>query len=113
GIRGFSLVALGAAGFSVLALELLGAPATADESATVDPSRAIQGIIAGIGFLGAGAVIQREAGVSGTSTGAAVWLAGAIGAASGFGFYGLATALTVIGVLIFVVIGFVQKLLSS
>ena len=52
-----------------------------------DMSRVIHGVVAGIGFLGAGAIIkqQREANVQGLTTAAGVWMTAAIGIACGLG----------------------------
>ena len=57
GLRTFMLVSVGAAGFSLIVMELIyGISET--EPLQMDPSRVMQGIIGGIGFLGAGAIIQ-------------------------------------------------------
>src|SRR5690606_28071755 len=51
----------------------------------------VQGVLTGIGFLGAGAIIRNgRAQVIGTATGASIWAAGAMGLMLGFGLYGLA-----------------------
>lgn len=109
GIRGYMMVALGAAGFAILNLELGGALHSQENGFSIDPSRSIQGLIGGIGFLGAGAIIHRKAGVRGMATGAGIWLSGAIGMACGFGSYLLAFSLTGIAVFILVVVGFIRK----
>ena len=79
GIRTHMLVALGAALF-VLVPQQAG-------MAIADMSRVIQGIVAGIGFLGAGAIIkqQREENVQGLTTAAGIWMTAAIGIACGLG----------------------------
>ena len=79
GIRTHMLVALGAALF-VLVPQQAG-------MGIADMSRVIQGIVAGIGFLGAGAIIkqQREENVQGLTTAAGVWMTAAIGIACGLG----------------------------
>ena len=79
GIRTHMLVALGAALF-VLVPQQAG-------MAITDMSRVIQGIVAGIGFLGAGAIIkqQREENVQGLTTAAGIWMTAAIGIACGLG----------------------------
>ena len=109
GIRGYMLVALGSAGFAILSIELAAAVYESQEGFKIDPSRAIQGLIGGIGFLGAGAIIQREAGVLGMATGASIWLAGAIGMACGYGSYFLAVAMTLIALFILVIIGLLHR----
>ena len=47
--------------------------------AHIDPSRVVEGIVGGIGFLGTGAIIQSRGAVKGLTTGANMWLAGALG----------------------------------
>lgn len=70
----------------------------------VDPSRIAAGIVTGIGFLGAGAIIKARAQmVKGLTTAASLWVVAAIGMAVGAGFY-LGAGLTT--VLIFVVLMF-------
>lgn len=79
GIRTHMLVAIGAALF-VLVPQQAG-------MLIADQSRVIQGIVTGIGFLGAGAIIKHrsEEDVKGLTTAAGVWLTGAIGIACGLG----------------------------
>lgn len=79
GIRTHMLVAIGAALFVLM-------PQQAGME-IADQSRVIQGIVTGIGFLGAGAIIKHrsEEDVKGLTTAAGVWLTGAIGIACGLG----------------------------
>jgi len=53
---------------------------------SVDPGRIAAGVVTGIGFLGAGAIIRDTVGVKGLTTAASVWVASAIGLAVGCGF---------------------------
>lgn len=85
------LVVLGSAAFTLIALRMGRSIAPAvGEAATFDRSRAVQGIIGGIGFLGAGAIIQSRGAVHGLTTAAAMWVVGAIGVACGAGYYAIA-----------------------
>lgn len=79
GLRTHMLVALGAALFVLV-------PAQAGMSLS-DLSRVLQGVIAGIGFLGAGAIIKlsQDREIRGLTTAASVWLTAAIGIAAGMG----------------------------
>ncbi|MEY4563686.1 MAG: hypothetical protein RLZZ618_2963 [Pseudomonadota bacterium] len=79
GVRTHMLVAMGAALF-VLVPQQAG-------MAIADVSRVMQGVIAGIGFLGAGAILraQAEENVRGLTTAASVWMTAAIGIACGLG----------------------------
>lgn len=64
---------------------------------TLDPTRMAQGIMTGIGFLGAGAIIKEGLTVRGLTTAASIWITAAIGVMIGIGFFFpaiLATALT-------------------
>lgn len=85
GIRTYMLVALGAAGFSILTIEFSAALAATDIAS--DPTRIVQGLIGAIGFLGAGAIIQGDERVGGMATAASLWVAGAVGMAAGLGYY--------------------------
>jgi len=62
----------------------------------IDPTRTVQGIVTGIGFLGAGIIMQDGLRISGLTTAASIWAAGAIGILAGFGLYGAATILTLL-----------------
>jgi putative Mg2+ transporter-C (MgtC) family protein len=53
----------------------------------LDPGRIAAGVITGIGFLGAGAIIRDREGVKGLTTAASLWVVAAIGLATGCGFY--------------------------
>lgn len=67
------------------------------ERVTVDPTRMAQGIMTGIGFLGAGVIMKDGLSVRGLTTAASIWITAAIGILVGIGFYfpaGIATALT-------------------
>ncbi|MDO9419261.1 MAG: MgtC/SapB family protein [Herminiimonas sp.] len=79
GFRTHMLVALGAALFVLVPLEAGITPA--------DLSRVLQGVITGVGFLGAGAIIKlsQEQEIKGLTTAASVWLTAAIGVAAGMG----------------------------
>jgi putative Mg2+ transporter-C (MgtC) family protein len=55
--------------------------------ATIDPTRLAQGIMTGIGFVGAGAIIKEGFSVRGLTTAASIWITAAIGILTGIGFY--------------------------
>lgn len=98
GVRTHMLVAVGAALF-VLVPQQAGA-------SLADISRVMQGLIAGVGFLGAGAIIMgnRQVSTSGLTTAAGIWLTAAIGVAAGIGREATAVLATLIALLIFIVI---------
>lgn len=64
--------------------------------AGVDPTRVIQGIVTGIGFLGAGLIMKDGMSISGLTTAASIWASSAIGVLVGVGFYGAAILLSLI-----------------
>jgi putative Mg2+ transporter-C (MgtC) family protein len=92
GLRTLVLISTGAALFTVASVYAFG---------DGDPSRVAAGVVAGIGFLGAGVIIRRRAGgVEGITTASAIWIVAAIGLASGVGLYLIATITTVIVMLV-------------
>ena len=76
GLRTHSLICVGAAMFTV-----------AGELAFNGDSRLAAGVVTGIGFLGAGAILHRHASVEGLTTAATMWVVAAIGLAVGGGLY--------------------------
>ena len=76
-------------------------PGTELPRVAIDPTRMAQGIMTGIGFLGAGVIVREGLTVRGLTTAASIWITAAIGILAGIGFYfpvAVATALT-LGVL--------------
>lgn len=109
GLRTHMLVSLGAAAFLLVGYEILFATAEGDPSARIDPTRIVEGVIGGIGFLGAGSIIRSGGSVHGITTGAAIWIAGAIGVACATGNLVLAVMVTVLALIIVLVLGYVQS----
>ena len=64
--------------------------------AAVDPTRVVQGIVTGVGFLGAGLIMKDGRNITGLTTAASIWASSAIGVLVGIGFYGAAILLSVI-----------------
>ena len=74
------------------------------ERANIDPTRMAQGIMTGIGFLGAGVIMREGLTVRGLTTAASIWVTAGIGVMIGVGFYfpaGIATAMTLIVLSVF------------
>ena len=90
GLRTNMIVAMGACLFTILSLT--GFPSTG----TADPARVAAQIVSGIGFLGAGLILQHKNHVRGLTTAATVWLVAAIGMAVGVKAYFLATVATLL-----------------
>ncbi|RMJ03847.1 putative Mg(2+) transport ATPase [Marinobacter litoralis] len=105
GLRSHMLVSLGASAFIMMGMHILLATAEGDPSARIDPTRIVEGVVGGIGFLGAGCIIQSRGNVQGITTGASIWIAGAIGVACGLGTIVLAALLTGFALVTVVVLG--------
>jgi putative Mg2+ transporter-C (MgtC) family protein len=89
GLRTHMLVSLGACLFTVVSV-----------SFAVDPARIAAGIVAGIGFIGAGTIWAEKDKVKGITTAASLWATAAIGLTAGIGDYPLAAVVTVLVVII-------------
>lgn len=89
GLRTFPLVAVASCGFVQAAEHMI---ATSPEGM----ARIVEGVIAGMGFIGGGAILRQENSVKGTATAASLWVTGAIGVAVGLGSYDVALVLSLI-----------------
>lgn len=98
GLRTFPLVALAACGFVLIARNVFAGNETAQ-------ARVLQGVITGIGFIGGGAILKHESGVTGTASAASIWNTGAIGIAVAFGRLETAVLLSVLNFVTLMVIG--------
>ncbi|HJU75005.1 MAG TPA: MgtC/SapB family protein [Gemmatimonadaceae bacterium] len=95
GLRTHAIVALGSAIITLLAV----LPPSDGTSA----SRALQGVITGVGFLGAGVILRTETGsVRGLTTAGTIWLAASFGAACGLGYWSVAAVAAGIALLILI-----------
>jgi putative Mg2+ transporter-C (MgtC) family protein len=86
GFRTFPLVALGSSAFVTLARGIYGASLEAE-------ARVLQGLLAGIGFIGAGVILKGEGHVRGLATAASLWNTCAIGAAVAYDRFDIAVLL--------------------
>lgn len=88
GAGAFVLVAIGSSALMAVTLNFALSSMAEDEAMSIDPTRLIQGIVGGIGFLGAGAIMSpsKDGRLKGVRSGAAIWAVGAIGVACGLGF---------------------------
>jgi putative Mg2+ transporter-C (MgtC) family protein len=108
GMRTHILVALAAATFAVVTLELM-AHANAEGVTSTDPIRVIEAVTAGVAFLAAGTIIFSRGEVHGLTTGASLWLSGAIGVACGIGYYFIAVLATILAFFVLTVLRWVEK----
>jgi putative Mg2+ transporter-C (MgtC) family protein len=79
--------------------------------AAADPTRSIQGIMTGIGFLGAGVIIKDGFTIRGISTAASIWMTAAIGVIIGVGFYGAAVSATIVALTAMTFLGRIERML--
>ena len=94
GLRVFPLVAVGACAYVFLGQQLF----TGEHQK--EQSQFLQGLMSGIGFIGAGAIVKHGGDVRGVATAAAVWTTGAIGVAVAYGYYAIAVSLSAINLVI-------------
>jgi putative Mg2+ transporter-C (MgtC) family protein len=109
GLRTQMMVGLGAAMFTMVTLQLCQTMLEAGGAARLDPLRVIQGIVGGIGFLGAGTIIQARGSVQGITTAATIWVVGAFGIACGLGCYFLAGVGIGFSLIILSVVGILER----
>lgn len=102
GLRTNLLICLGASVFTIMSREM----ATGSEGSL---TRIAAQIVTGVGFLGAGAIIQDRRGVHGLTTAATIWLVASIGMACGGQFYVLAIVASLIAVLALIGLGKLSK----
>jgi putative Mg2+ transporter-C (MgtC) family protein len=107
GLRTHILVCLAAAAFAVLTLEMVNQPALDRDGVQLDPLRIIEAVTSGVAFLAAGVVIVARGEIHGLTTGAGLWLAGAIGVAAGLGLWQIALFATLLAL---VVLGLLRAL---
>src|SRR5919199_6899706 len=87
GFRTHTLVCIASALLMLLAVYQATWFNASAEIVRVDPTRMAQGIMTGIGFLGAGVIVKEGASVRGLTTAASIWITAAIGILAGVGFY--------------------------
>ncbi len=112
GLQTYSLVVLGSCLFTLLAFQFF--DNFLGKGINFDPSRVIQAVATGIGFIGAGVIFFREDRVEGLTTAAGLWTAAAIGVAVGANFYFLAMVSTFFAILILAGLGlFEEKIINK
>ena len=109
GLKTHMMVSLGAASFTLVTLHLFARLDGSGPSFRSDPLRIVEGVIGGIGFLGAGTIIQARGSVRGITTAATIWVVGAVGVACGGGEFELAGTVAGLAFLILTVIGNIER----
>jgi putative Mg2+ transporter-C (MgtC) family protein len=94
GLRTHILVALSACVFALLSIESVHMAGFSDEQVRIDPLRVIEAVTSGVAFLAAGMIVFSRGEVKGLTTGAGMWLAGAVGLSAGLGYWFIAVVAT-------------------
>lgn len=114
GMRTYGLVCMASAGLTIIA----GYPnywygGHGAAAALVDPTRVIQGVVTGIGFLGAGVIMRSGFTISGLTTAASIWASSVIGIMVGVGFYLAAMGLAFFSAMIMIYLNRAVGMLPS
>jgi putative Mg2+ transporter-C (MgtC) family protein len=102
GFRTHSLVSLGAAIFTIVGAFGFGGD-------TVDPTRIAAQIVSGIGFIGAGTILQYRGQVRGLTTAASLWSVAGVGMAAGAGMYLVAGVSTVLIIVVLSLLDWIEE----
>ena len=97
GLRTLILISVGSALFTILSIRIVGPSGQ-------DPGRIAANVVSGIGFLGAGVILEERGRVVGLTTAATIWVAAAMGMAAGAGEYylaGIAALLVMVVLMLF------------
>lgn len=90
GLRTYPLVAIATCGFVLIGMGFI------DQQQSDAQARIVQGLVAGIGFIGGGAILKRGDRVLGTASAASIWTTGAVGVAAAYGRYDIAILLSAV-----------------
>jgi putative Mg2+ transporter-C (MgtC) family protein len=105
GLRTIILVCLGSTIFMLIGIEL--------GLVSSEMGRIVAGVVTGIGFLGAGAIIRARGEVYGLTTAATIWLSSGLGLAVGIGYYILAVIASIFILVVLRILGIVERALSK
>lgn len=100
GLRTHMLISLAAAAFAIVAMELTSFQTAPGTEIQTDPLRLIEAVTSGVAFLAAGSIVITGASVRGVTTGASMWLCGAIGLCCGVGDVKLAGLVTLMAIVV-------------
>lgn len=105
GLRTNTLIAMGSTLFTVMSIDL-------STGSGGDSTRIAAGIVTGVGFLGAGAIMRTGAGIKGLTTAAMIWVNAAVGVAVGAGEYRVAIVATGVAIVVLVVLGPLERVVD-
>ena len=106
GLRTHILVCIGACMFGMLGLSIVGAY-------NADILRLAQGVLIGVGFLGAGVIAREGVSIKGLTTAAGIWVMGAIGLSIGLGRYNIALIGTIFTLITMALFGRIEKWIKT
>jgi len=107
GLRTNILIAVGSTLLTILSFKF------AILAKNVDPSRIAAQIVTGIGFLGAGAIIQAKFSIHGLTTAASMWTVSAIGISVGSGYYLISFLITIFIIIILTFFKYISKIIEK
>ena len=103
GLRTNVLICIGAALYMIVSRHISGG------AAYTDPARLAAQVVAGIGFLGAGVILQSRGSITGLTTAATIFVVGAVGIAIGEGMFGLGVFSTVLIIMVLVALRWLER----
>ena len=103
GLRTHMLISLGVVIFSITAILF----------SNDDPSRLLSGMITGVGFLGAGAILKSGEHVAGMTTATSMWVSSAIAMAVGFGYYSIGIIGACLAIIVLYILEKVEMILEG
>jgi putative Mg2+ transporter-C (MgtC) family protein len=109
GLRTHILVSLASATAALMTIEIAHMKVFNEESIRIDPIRLIEAVTAGVAFLAAGLIVFARGQVLGLTTGAGIWLVGAIGLATGLGVWAVAVLATLYGLIVLWLLRLVEE----
>ena len=115
GLRTHILIAMASCLFTLISFDLMGVPVPGadEETLRTDPLRLIEAVTAGVAFLAAGTIITQGAQVRGLTTGAGMWMAGAVGLTCGVGNLWLAAMASGLALAVLWLLSGLSKLIGS
>jgi putative Mg2+ transporter-C (MgtC) family protein len=111
GLRTHMLVCIGAAMITISGFTI--AEQFTGSNSGAEISRIVAGVVTGIGFLGAGAIVRTNDFVRGLTTAACIWFVAALGVTIGLGEYFLAVSSTAVALLVLVLLPFLEDRLAD
>ncbi|MEO4041188.1 MgtC/SapB family protein [Hoeflea sp. CAU 1731] len=108
GLRTHILVCLAACTVALLTIEITHHSVFDQKSIRIDPLRLIEAVTSGVAFLAAGVIIFARGEIHGLTTGAGLWLAGAIGLATGLGYVTIAMIATLFALFVLALLRIVE-----